>query len=221
MKLMLSDVLSRDLMRNLDIYVRSITKASMKFTEAVRLLNDIRIGEARVAFKQVIDILNESNILKSTIEEEIAKISLDPGFKEELLFLINLVDDVGDYVKEASREFTILPFLELPIQLRNGLLNLSSTVSDMVSMLSEAFMAFARGEYELVEKILKNIVELEERADNIEIENRSSLLTISDRLKPIAIQLLVHDLNNILENTADLCTGVIRRMKLLYLTWLS
>lgn len=221
MRLLLSDVLSRELMDNFKKYLELVTKASNRFTEALKLLNEIRIAEAKTLFSQVVKILDESSIVKSQVEDEVAKMRLDPGLKEELLVLISLIDDVGDSVKEASREFTIMPFLELPVQIRAGLMKLSFTVSDMISKLSLACSFFMNGEYENVEKLLKEIILLEEIADNIETENRSLLLTLGDKLKPIAMQLLVHDINSLLESTADLCTRVMRRLKLIVLAWLS
>jgi len=110
LKLLLSDVLSDKAMKALEKYIELITSASDKFTQAVKLLNDVKISESRSTFIQVVKILNESSRVKSIIEDEIANTSLDPGLKEELLTMINLVDDVGDLVKESAREFTILPF---------------------------------------------------------------------------------------------------------------
>ncbi|MEM1612022.1 MAG: DUF47 family protein [Desulfurococcaceae archaeon] len=221
MKLLLSDVLSHELMKDLEKYVELVVKATSTFAEAVRLLNEVRIGEARASFSHVIKLLDESGALKSAVEDGVAKTRLDPGFKEEMLVLINLVDDVGDHIKEASREFTILPFLEIPIQLRTGLIELLAAVSTMISKLADIIMCFIKGDYVKVEKINNEIIKLEEEADRFELENRSLLLSMGDRLKPQAIQLLVHDLNNLLENTADLCARVARRTRLIILAWLS
>lgn len=220
-KLLLSDVLSHELMKDLEKYVELVVKATSKFTEAVKLLNEIRIGEARALFSQVIKLLDDSSALKSAVEDGIARTRLDPGFKEEMLVLINLIDDVGDYVKEASREFTILPFLEIPAQLRTGLIRLLIAVSTMISKLTDIITCFIKGDYVKVEKLNNEVIKLEEEADYLELENRSLLLSIGDKLKPQTVQLLVHDLNNLLENTADLCARVARRTRLIVLAWLS
>ncbi|MEM4903881.1 MAG: DUF47 family protein, partial [Desulfurococcaceae archaeon] len=165
MKLLLSDVLSHELMKDLEKYVELVVKATSTFAEAVRLLNEVRIGEARASFSHVIKLLDESGALKSAVEDGVAKTRLDPGFKEEMLVLINLVDDVGDHIKEASREFTILPFLEIPIQLRTGLIELLAAVSTMISKLADIIMCFIKGDYVKVEKINNEIIKLEEEAD--------------------------------------------------------
>jgi len=221
LKLLLSDVLSEEAMRNLEKYVESITNASGKFTEAVRLLNDVKISESQSSFSQVIKLLDQSGRYKATLEDEIANSSLDPGFKEELLSLINQIDEVGDLVKESAREFTILPFLEIPIQLREGLLKLTRIVSEMISDLSESTKALIIGEYSRVDAFIERLIELEEKADELELNNRAMLLSFSEKIKPHALHLLIHDLNSILENTADSCARTARRIKLLVVAWLG
>ncbi|MCC6053985.1 MAG: DUF47 family protein [Thermosphaera sp.] len=221
MKLLLSDVLSEEAMRNLEKYVESITNASGKFTEAVRLLNDVKISESQSSFSQVVKLLDQSGRYKAMLEDEIANSSLDPGFKEELLSLINQIDEVGDLVKESAREFTILPFLEIPIQLREGLLKLTRTVSEMISDLSESTKALIMGEYSRVDAFVERLIELEEKADELELNNRAMLLSFSEKIKPHALHLLIHDLNSILENTADSCAKTARRIKLLVVAWLG
>lgn len=208
-------------MIKLEKYVDLLTKASVKFTEAIKLLNDVKIGEARSAFTEVVKLLDESGKYKAMLEDDVAKSRLDPGLKEEILMLVNMLDDVGDMVKEASREFTILPFLEIPVQLRTGLVDLSKAISAIIHNLSGAILSFIGGYYDRVEEKLNKILTLEEEADRLELENRATLLSFSDKLKPYAIQLLIHDLNALLENTADLCTRVSRKLKLMILAWLS
>jgi predicted phosphate transport protein (TIGR00153 family) len=220
-KILLSDVLSSEAVENLERFVELVSRASEKFSEALKLLNDIKVGEARERFTQTVRLLEESAKVRALVEEEVANTSLDPGFKEELLSLITLIDDVGDLVKEASREFTILPFLEIPVPMREGLLRLTRTVSAMINTLSGLIKALLAGDYKKVDEALGEIVRLEEEADEEELENRSLLLSLSDRLKPPAIQLLIHDLNAILENTADACTRAARRAKLLIVAWLG
>ncbi|MEM4889679.1 MAG: DUF47 family protein, partial [Thermosphaera sp.] len=173
MKLLLSDILSRESMVKLEKYVDLVTKASEKFTEAIKLLNDIKISEARSTFTEVIKLLDESGKYKAMLEDDVAETRLDPGLKEEILTLVNMIDDVGDMVKEASREFTILPFLEIPVQLRTGLVNLSKIVSTIIHNLSEAISSFIKGNYDKVEEELRRILSLEEEADRLELENRA------------------------------------------------
>ncbi|MEM4718186.1 MAG: DUF47 family protein [Desulfurococcaceae archaeon] len=221
MRLLLSDVLSKETMENLERYVDLVTKASSHFTEAVKLLNEVKISDAQTSFYNVVRLLNESGKYKALAEDSMVSLRLDPGFKEELLDVINMLDDVGDLVKEASREFTILPFLEIPLQLRAGLVKLSKTVSEIVSKLSDAITSLIKGDYGRVSLLFKEILALEELADSIELENRAMILTFSDRLKPYALHLLVHDLNALLENTADMCARSIRRINLVIVAWLS
>jgi len=221
LKLLLADVFSKALVSVFKDYADIIKDAADKFTHAITLLNNMRVGEARVLFSEVIKLLDKSGELKATIEEGVAATSLDPGFKEEVLVLVNMIDEIGDHIKESSRELTILPFLELPEKLRRGLVELARVTSMSITLLTESFTSFVRGEYEKVDEYFKKILEVEEKADELELENRGLILNMSDIVKPYALQLLIFSLNNLLETTTDLCARTASRVRLIVKAWLS
>lgn len=220
MKLLI-DILPQEAMKTLDKYVNVLESAGKDFSTALDLLNNIRIGESRTVFAKTVRHLDELGVLKTRIDEIVSGLSLDPGFKEELLTLMVLLDDVGDSVKEAAREFTVIPFLELPVQLRGYMLKLSETVSRSISLLAHATKMFMQGNYTEVGKIFTSIVELEEQADNLELEARRLLLELSEKIKPTALQLLAYHLMSQLEEATDRCTKAAERLKLIALSWLS
>jgi uncharacterized protein Yka (UPF0111/DUF47 family) len=221
LKIQLSDVLPRDLIDLFRSYADVIKSASSEFAKAITLLNDMRVGEARALLSKVIKLLDKSGEYKTVIEEGVAKTSIDPGLKEEILTLISMYDEIGDAIKEASRELTILPFLELPDRVRRGLVELARVASRSVSLLSESLVCFVVGEYEKVEESFKEVLELEERADEIETENRGLVLEFGDSIRPYTLQLLVYSLNNALELVTDLVARVLSRTRLIIKAWLS
>ncbi|MCC6025166.1 MAG: DUF47 family protein [Desulfurococcaceae archaeon] len=221
MKIQLSDVLPRDLIDLFRSYADVIKSASSEFAKAITLLNDMRVGEARALLSKVVKLLDKSGEYKTVIEEGVAKTSIDPGLKEEILTLVNMYDEIGDAIKEASRELTILPFLELPDRVRRGLVELARVASRSVSLLSESLVSFVVGEYEKVEESFKEVLELEERADEIEAENRGLVLEFGDSIRPYTLQLLVYSLNNALELVTDLVARVLSRTRLIIKAWLS
>lgn len=221
MKIQLSDVLPRDLIDLFRSYADVIKSASSEFAKAITLLNDMRVGEARALLSKVIKLLDKSGEYKAVIEEGVAKTSIDPSLKEEILTLISMYDEIGDAIKEASRELTILPFLELPDRVRRGLVELARVASRSVSLLSESLVCFVVGEYEKVEESFKEVLELEERADEIETENRGLVLEFGDSIRPYTLQLLVYSLNNALELVTDLVARVLSRTRLIIKAWLS
>jgi len=221
LKLLLADVFSKALVGVLRDYADIIKDAADKFTHAITLLNSMRVGEARVLFSEVIKLLDKSGELKTTIEEGVAATSLDPGFKEEVLVLVNMIDEIGDYIKESSRELTILPFLELPERVRKGLVELARVASQSISILTENFTSFIKGNYERVDEYFKEIIKLEEKADELELQNRGVLLDMSDLIKPYTLQLLIYNLNKSLETITDLCARTAGRVKLIIKAWLS
>ena len=218
---MLTYVLPESTIKMLEKYVSLLGEGAREFANAVRLLNSIRIGESKSSFTRAIRAFDESGVYKSGVELEVANLSLDPGFKEELLYLVSLLDEVGDRIKEASREFTIIPFLELPQQLRDVVLKLAEKVSESMSSLVTSLKLLVVGRYEDIEEVFKKILKLEEEADSIELSGRELLLELAEKVKPYALQLLVYHLITHLEEITDLCARASSRIRLFIKAWLS
>ncbi len=221
MKLLLSDVLPRELIDYFKNYAEIIRDATREFTRAITLLNDMRVGESRSLLADVIRLLNKSGEIKTTIEEGVANTSTDPGFKEEILLLISMIDEIGDSVKETARELTIMPFLELPEKLRKGLIELAYTASNSISILAESLTSFILGEYSKLDENFKEVIKLEEKADELQLRNRGLMLDFSDAIKPYAMQLLVYSLGEMLEVITDLAARTAARMRLIVKAWLT
>jgi predicted phosphate transport protein (TIGR00153 family) len=221
LKLLLSDVLPRELIDLLRNYAEVVKNAASDFTRAVTLLNDMRIGESRSLLADVIRLLDKSGEIKTNIEEGVANTSTDPGFKEEVLLLINMLDEISDSIKETARELTILPFLELPEKLRKGLIELAYTASNSISILAESFTSFILGEYSKLDENFKEVIKLEEKADELQLKNRGLMLDFSDAIRPYAMQLLVYSLSEMLEIITDLAARTASRIRLIVKAWLS
>jgi len=218
---LLSDVLPSDLVGLLERYARSLKDAAEEFARAVELINDVRIGEARSAFANTVKLLDETSPLKTEIEERVVELSLDPGFKEELLSLVGMLDGVGDSIKEAAREFTIVPFLELPQKLREGVIRLSRSASRAIALLAESLGLVISGKYKELEDLFKKLIAVEEEADALNLENRAVMLELSEKIKPYALQLMTYHLVVHLEEITDLCTQVAQRARLVVHAWLA
>lgn len=217
--LRLADILTEDAMKKLEEYIKIIGDVSGSFEEGLKLLSSFRIGDAKSAFSSLVRLENRGGRLREELEKEIAKARLETGMKEALLNIINGVDSIGDNVKEVARELTIVPFLELPEPLRNGLLRLSEIVDDAIGTFVRAFLLVLEGKYEESLQEIEKVVKLEEEADAQEVENRSLILEHGDEIKPATLAILVHYLNLSLENTADSCARAATMLKVFLLTW--
>lgn len=221
MPIKLMDLLSKVEVSEFVEYVSVVKKVSDKFQEALSYLSSYRVGDARKAFAELIKLENRGEEIRVSIEKDISEERLEPSLKEALLILVERIDAIGDSMKEVAREFTIIPFIELPEPVKQGLLKLAKTVGEAVTEFANAVDHAARGEYEEALKHISNIIRLEEEADNIETDNRLLIMEYGEDFASPVQPVLVHYLNRALEDTSDACARAASSLKILILAYFS
>lgn len=221
MPINLTDILPDEVIEKLKEYMSLTSEIVAKFKEGVKLLNNYQLGDARRVFSELVKLDEKGEKLRSWLEYSISSLRLEASFASELLSFISSIDLIGDHMKDVAKEFRILPFLEIPGELRRGLLELSEIVAESVETYSDAFEAIVKGEYEKAFSLIEKVIQLEEKADDIEVRNRGLILEIGDKFKPLTMAILVHSLNKALEDTADLCATSANHLRILVMTRLS
>lgn len=221
MSIKLMDLLSKAEVDEFVEYVSVVKKVSDKFQEALSYLSSYRVGDARTAFAELIKLENKGENIRVSIEKSISEERLEPSLKESLLILVERIDAIGDSVKEVAREFTIIPFIELPGPVKEGLLKLAKVVGEAVTEFANAADHAARGEYEDALKRISRIIQLEEEADNIETDNRLLIMEYGEEFTSPIQPILVHHLNKALEDASDACARAASTLKILILAYFS
>ncbi|WP_440059346.1 DUF47 domain-containing protein [Thermogladius sp. 4427co] len=221
MPVSLSDLLPEDGIKALRKYVENLTKSVDLFAKSLKLLNEVRIGDARSLLAEVVKKRNEANQERLKLIEIIENSRLEPSVKEDILHFVKRLDAIGDHVKEAARELTIMPYLEIPHPIREGLNKLADKVVLAVSHIAEAVDHLINGEHEKSLELVNRVLEIEEEADRIDVENRGRLIEFSEAIKPCTLAILIHDFNRDLENAADACAETADYMHILITTWLQ
>ncbi|ADV64694.1 DUF47 domain-containing protein [Desulfurococcus mucosus] len=218
MPVSLADILPGDVIEKLREYVSISSEVVRKFKKAVELLNKYQVGDARAVFAELVKLEDKGEKLRGELEYSISSLRLEASFMSELLSFVSSVDRISDHVKEVSKELRILPFLEIPQELRNGLLELCETVAEAVETYNEAFEAVVSGDYNKALELVGKTLELEEKADDLEVRNRGLILEAGDRFKPLTMAIIVHNLNRALEDTADICAVSANNLRILIMT---
>ncbi len=216
----LSDILTAEAIKVLIDFLSNLEKIAKSFSTSLDLLNTMRVGEARVQLAEVLKQEEKGKELRTRLEELIVSSRLEPSLKEDLLNFVIKADAIGDHIKEAARELTILPLLEIPAEIRNGILELSKLSITALQQLVAAAKKTIEGDNAKALEDIEKINRYEDMADRVDLANRGLLLTLSDRLKPVTMAILIHDLNKDLEDSVDACQVAGEYLKLIILTWL-
>jgi len=215
----LKDMLPQEVIELLGEYTNSLQSIISEFRKAMRLLNDIRIGEARASFAKVVEIDKKAVKARDQIVALLEQVRLDPSLKEDLFHLVKALDRITDWVKEASRELTIIPYLEVPEAIRRGLERMIDVIVEAVENVVKAVEAAISGDYKTVTELAAKVEQLEEKADEIDVENRGMLVKLHDQIKPCTLALLIHDLNRDLEEAADACRNAVDYLRAIVIGW--
>jgi predicted phosphate transport protein (TIGR00153 family) len=202
-------------------YLKNLIKSVDLFRKSLKLLNEVRVGEARSLLAEVVKARSEANKSRLRLIEVIENSRLEPSVKEDILHFIKRLDAISDNVKEAARELTIMPYLEVPSPIRDGLNRLADLVLQAASHVAEATERLIAGEHKRALELVNKVLEIEEEADKVDVDNRGKLIVYADVIKPSTLAILIHDFNRDLENAVDACAEAADYLHILITTWLQ
>ncbi|WP_434731327.1 DUF47 family protein [Thermogladius sp. KZ2Tp1] len=221
MPISLSDIMPEEALESLREYLKNLIKSIDLFRKSLKLLNEVRVGEARSLLAEVVKTRSEANKSRLRLIEVIENSRLEPSVKEDILHFIKRLDAISDNVKEAARELTIMPYLEVPSPIRDGLNRLADMVLQAASHVAEATERLITGEHKRALELVNKVLEIEEEADRVDVDNRGKLIVYADVIKPSTLAILIHDFNRDLENAVDSCAEAADYLHILITTWLQ
>ncbi len=213
------EALPKELVNLFSEYIDRIVKTSKTFSDGVKLLNEFRVGEARDKLAEASRLEAEADEIRKKLIALLEASRIDPGFKEDFFHMIKRMDDIADWFKEAARDLLIIPYLETPQPIREGLEKMIKLTVKASEVIAEAVKHALQGDYEGAEKLIKEVEVLEEEVDQINMENRGKLLELSDQIKPYTLAILLHDFNQDLEEAADACEYAGDYLRALLIAW--
>ncbi len=215
------EALPRELVELFEEYIEKVVETSRTFHDGVKLLNEIRVGEARTRFAETTRLESEADNLRRRLIEMLEATRIDPGFKEDFFHLIKRIDSIADWFKEAARDLMIIPYLEVPQALREGLEEMIRLTVKAAEAIARAVKHALKGEHSEAVKLIKEVEVLEEEVDEVNLKNRERLLEYSDQIKPYTLAILLHDFNQDLEEAADACENAGDYLRAILVAWKS
>lgn len=215
----LREILPEQIIELLHDYLDKIEETASSFKDAIKFLNEFRTGEARRALTTSMKKEEEADKIKQKIFDFLESARIDPGMKEDLFYMVKRIDDIADWFKEAARDLVIVPYLDAPQELREGLERLVRIAVKATQNTCKAVKLSLDGEIEKAREIIEEIDILEEEADNVNLENRRMLLEYSEEIKPFTLAILLHDYNRDLEEAVDACQNAGDFLRALMLAW--
>lgn len=91
----------------------------------------------------------------------------DAFLKNYLAKLLRMLDRVSEWIKEASRYLDIIPYLEIPIELRKSIEELSKLDLKAIESIFNATRALIEEDRDAVFKYALEAEKIEEKADDI------------------------------------------------------
>lgn len=181
--------------------VRSIFEA---LGDGIKELNLMNTGKAMSKLTEAIRLDTEADNLRREILKLIGKKKVRGGFiREAITRLVRRLDITSEWGKEAARYLTIVPYLEIPADLRDVAENLAELSIRSVRVLVDAIKLLIDGQLEETVEKAHLVEEFEEAADSVLLKGRRLLIEFGEKEENAAIIILTKDFIEALENVTD------------------
>ena len=169
----------------------------------ISMLNQVRVGEALRALSECIRADTRADKIRRDILYKIGTAIKDGNIRESIVRLIRRLDLISEWSKEASRYLTIIPYLEIPVELREKMEELSKYSLESVDVLVNAIEALLEGDMDRANAHASRVEQLEEEADEVDVVARKFLLAMGERISNPALVVMLRDFIESLESIVD------------------
>jgi len=177
--------------------------------KAVMAASKGKVAEMKQANQRLFAYEAEADGIQRDVAAELTKGELPAKDREDLMHLINRLDDVADWAKDASRNLTILLEVKVTKDIWQYIVEMSHTLVESVWVLRRSIDALTKDIAGALEMLAK-IDELEHKVDELYFEAKSAFFAHPKELTPptfIVLRDLVHDMEQVAdrcEDTADI-----------------
>ncbi len=212
-------IIPENLVKELLEYIELIGKIVSNLRKGILLLNDLRIGEAMKTLSEGIRTDTKADEVRRNILFKIDEAIKDSDVKEALARLIRRFDLISEQSKEASRYLTIIPYLEIPVRIRERIEEMSRLASESVDLLVNAVKALIEGDDKKALSQAIRVEEIEEKGDEVNMASRKLLLDYGGKVENPALIVLLRDFIEALENIIDFAEDAADYIRILALKY--
>jgi len=185
------------------------------FMNAISSLNMVDVQNAYKHLEDSIKLDTEADELRRAILEKLSSDSVDPAVRSDIARLLRMMDKVSEWVKEALRYLDLVPYLEIPQEIKDSIEGLAKLNLDAVKTVREAVEELVQGRLDEVYKHCIAVERIEEEADEIMHRGRRGLLKYGPRIGNPALVIMLRDFLKALENAIDYSEDVADTLRVL------
>lgn len=191
----------------LDLAQEQIVKALDTVTllnQAAQSLAQGNKKEASQRIQYVFRTEEEVDKLRTEVFKELSKgAALLAGYREDLLHLVKRLDTLADHVKDAARCMEMLEDTQLPQELIESTVHMTSTLVDCASALRTSIEKISAAPEEAIEGSRK-VEEIECRIDEDYLKTKKLFIKYGEKMNAGVI-VIFDDLIEFIEQAADMC----------------
>ncbi len=196
-------------------YFEKIEKMVNSFMSAIDSLNNLDLGNAYKNLATSIKLDTEADELRREILTLIGSRIDDEVLREDFSKLLRMMDRLTEWIKEASRYLDILPYLEIPQELKNDIEKLARLDVKACKLLRNAAQALLEEKFDEVIRLATEVERIEEEADEANHAARRDIVKHGIKIPNPAIVVMLRDFIEALENATDYAEDVSDVLKLI------
>ncbi len=198
-------------------YFDMIESMAKSFKRAINSLNDMDLNNAYKHLDECIKLDTKADAFRRELMAKIASEVKDEDLKEDLSKLLRMLDRMSEWIKEASRHLDIIPYLEIPVEIREKIERLSYLDKRAAEELSEAAKALLEGDRKEMGRRVEEVERIEEEADEVNHVAKKTLVSLGYKITNPAVIVMLRDFIEALETATDYAEDVADIIKILSL----
>lgn len=189
-------------------YLGEVVGMAQCFRKALEALERFDLGNAYRSLSRAIEADTRADAIRRVLYEEVLRSVEEPDLRNRLSRYLRMVDRTSEMLKEASRYLELIPYLEIPAEIRRGIRELASLCLEAVRAIHAISLRLAEGALEEVQELAKHVECVEEEADAVNDRVRRMLMVYGPRFSNPAIPVVLRDFVEALEGVTDYAEDV-------------
>ena len=172
------------------------------FKEFIEAFKIDDLEKIKASFKNIFDIEREADDIKENIIEELSKGPLHPIDREDIIRMVMTVDDIAANIKSSARKLTYVDSKLIPLDIKNGMLEIVDKVHEEAKFLGEALNKLVDNPSEAIE-LCEKVERIEEEIDDRRVELMNKVLDWANEIKIIKQWTMIKEAIESIESAAD------------------
>jgi len=191
----------------LDLAHEAIAKALDTVTLLHQAMKNVSEGKTKEAMQQVENLFKveeEVDKLRKDVFNELSKgAALFADYREDLLHLVKRLDTLADHVKDSARCLKMLGDAQIPKELMEGTVRMTSLLVECAQVLRVSIEKIAANPADAM-KGAEKVEEIEHSLDDEYLKTKALFVKYGDKINSGAM-VIFDDMIEFIEHAADMC----------------